>query len=125
MKILPNFPEFVGFQTMVILDPYGMSFDAVGVFGPVFQFLFESDSSYFEGLDTGVSHDQVMEYDFNTNKYTEITKINGGLAAHGCTGFITNNGNRFLVTVGGHVNSVATSEFPLFFYKTRSKVLQS
>ena len=23
----------VGFQTMVILDPYGMTFDAVGVFG--------------------------------------------------------------------------------------------
>ena len=26
-------PEFVGFQTMVILDNYGMTFDAVGVFG--------------------------------------------------------------------------------------------
>ena len=26
-------PELIGFQTMVILDPYGMNFDAVGVFG--------------------------------------------------------------------------------------------
>ena len=26
-------PELVGFQTMVILDPYGMTLDAVGVFG--------------------------------------------------------------------------------------------
>ena len=25
-------PELVGLQTMVILDPYGMTFDAVGVF---------------------------------------------------------------------------------------------
>ena len=25
-------PELVGFQTMVIIDPYGMTFDAVGVF---------------------------------------------------------------------------------------------
>ena len=31
-------PELVGFQTMVILDPYGMTFDAVGVFGLVFDF---------------------------------------------------------------------------------------
>ena len=29
-------PEFVGFQTMVILDPNGMTFDAVGVFDLVF-----------------------------------------------------------------------------------------
>ena len=28
-------PELVGFQTMVILDPNGMAFDAVGVFGLV------------------------------------------------------------------------------------------
>ena len=28
-------PELVGFQTMVILDPNGMNFDAVGVFGLV------------------------------------------------------------------------------------------
>ena len=26
-------PELVGFQTMEILDPNGMTFDAVGVFG--------------------------------------------------------------------------------------------
>ena len=41
-------PELVGFQTMVILDPYGMSFDAVDVFGLDFQLLFKSGSSYFE-----------------------------------------------------------------------------
>ena len=35
-------PEFVGFQTMVILDPYGMTFDAVGVFGLAFHLLFRS-----------------------------------------------------------------------------------
>ena len=29
-------PEFVGFQTMVILDPYGMTFDASGIFGLAF-----------------------------------------------------------------------------------------
>ena len=33
LKILPYIPEFVGFQTMLILDPYGMNFNAVGVFG--------------------------------------------------------------------------------------------
>ena len=29
-------PELVGFKTMVILNPYGMTFDAVGVFDLVF-----------------------------------------------------------------------------------------
>ena len=43
-------PELVGFQTMVILDPNGMTFDAVGVFGLVFWLLFKSGSSYCEGL---------------------------------------------------------------------------
>ena len=42
-------PELVGFQTMVILDPYGMTFDAVGFFGLDFQLLFKSGSSYCEG----------------------------------------------------------------------------
>ena len=41
-----NVPELVGFQTMLILDPYGMTFDAVGVFGLDFQLLFKSGSSY-------------------------------------------------------------------------------
>ena len=79
----------------------------------------DNDKFYVLGglKDDGVSHDQVMEYDFNTNKYTEITKINGGLAAHGCTGYVLNNGQRFLVTVGGHVNSVATSKFLFFSIK--------
>ena len=31
---------------MVILDPYGMTFDAVGVFSTTFWFLFKSGSSY-------------------------------------------------------------------------------
>ena len=39
-------PELVGFQTMVILDPYGITFNAVGVFGLDFQLLFKSGSSY-------------------------------------------------------------------------------
>ena len=39
-------PELVGFQTMVILDPNGMTFDAEGVFGLVFWLLFKSGSSY-------------------------------------------------------------------------------
>ena len=39
-------PELVGFQTMVILDPNGMAFDAVGVFGLDFWLLFKSWSSY-------------------------------------------------------------------------------
>ena len=39
-------PEFVGFQTMVILDPFGMTFDAVGVFGLAFWLLLKSGSSY-------------------------------------------------------------------------------
>jgi hypothetical protein len=39
-------PELAGFQTMVILDPNGIIFDAVGVFGLAFQILFKSGSSY-------------------------------------------------------------------------------
>ena len=39
-------PELVGFQTMVILDPYGITFNAVNAFGPDFQLLFKSGSSY-------------------------------------------------------------------------------
>ena len=34
--------ELVGFQTMAILDPKGMTFDSVGVFGLVFWLLFKS-----------------------------------------------------------------------------------
>ena len=65
-------------------------------------------------MDNGVSHDQVMEYDFNTNKYTEITKIEGGLAGHGCTAYV-HKGQKALVTVGGYVNSEATGKFFSFF----------
>ena len=39
-------PELVGFQTMVILDPNGMTFDAVGVVGQDFWLLFKFGSSY-------------------------------------------------------------------------------
>ena len=39
-------PEFVGFQTMGILVPYGITFDAVDVFGLAFQLLFKSCSTY-------------------------------------------------------------------------------
>ena len=46
LKILPYMPELVGFQTMVILDPYSITFNAVGVFGLDFQLLFKSRSSY-------------------------------------------------------------------------------
>ena len=41
-------PELVGFQTVVNLDPYGTTFNAVGVFGLDFQLLFKSGSSYCE-----------------------------------------------------------------------------
>ena len=41
-------PKLLGFQTMVILDPNGMSFHAVFVFGPDFQLLFKSSSSYYD-----------------------------------------------------------------------------
>ena len=37
--------KLVGFQTMVILDPNGMTFDAIGVFGMVFWLLFKSGLS--------------------------------------------------------------------------------
>ena len=42
----PRKAELEGFQTMVILDPYDMTFDAVGVFGLAFWLLFKSTSSY-------------------------------------------------------------------------------
>ena len=42
----PRKAELVGFQTMVILDPYDMAFDAVGVFGLDFWLLFKSALSY-------------------------------------------------------------------------------
>ena len=32
-------PELVGFQTMGILDPNGINFDALCVFGPDFQLI--------------------------------------------------------------------------------------
>ena len=49
-KIVLKISEFVGFQTMVILelDLFGMTFDAVGAFGLAFWLLFKSGSSYCE-----------------------------------------------------------------------------
>ena len=59
-------PELVGFQTIVILDPNGMTFDAVGVFGLVFWLLFKSGSSYcdLEPLDVPYSQNQFLGWDF-------------------------------------------------------------
>ena len=48
MKILPYVPDFVGFQTIVILDPYDMTFNAVGVFALTFNILFKSYSTYWK-----------------------------------------------------------------------------
>ena len=42
-------PELVGFQTMMILDPHGMTFDAVGVFGLDFHLFLKSCSTYCDG----------------------------------------------------------------------------
>ena len=39
-------PEFVEFQSMGILVPYGITFDAVGVFGLAFHLLFKPCSTY-------------------------------------------------------------------------------
>ena len=39
-------PKFVGFQSMMIPDPYGITFDVVGVFGLAFQLLFKYWSTY-------------------------------------------------------------------------------
>ena len=36
----------VGFQTMIILDPYDMAFEIVVVFGLYFDFLFNPYSTY-------------------------------------------------------------------------------
>ena len=61
------------------------------------------------GLDysEGKTIDPIMEYDFTKNKYTEISTINNGLAAHGCTGYVDQE-SRYLVTVGGHEDYVVT-----------------
>ena len=53
----------VGFETMVIIDPYGMTFDAVVVFGLDFRLIFKS-ASYCE-----VSRKDIFTYNFSKNKY--------------------------------------------------------
>ena len=61
-------PELVGFQTMVILDPYDMTFDAVGVFGPDFWLLFKSASSYCGGIEpvTAKISQKQLKFDLKT-----------------------------------------------------------
>ena len=61
------------------------------------------------GLDysKGKTIDPIMEYDFTKDKYKEIKTLNKGLAAHGCTGYVS-QGSRYLVTVGGHEDYVVT-----------------
>ena len=39
-------PEQLGFETMLIIDPWGMAYHAVGVIGLTFDFLFKMVSSY-------------------------------------------------------------------------------
>ena len=39
-------PQLLGFQTIVIIDLNGMTFDAVCVFGPDFQLLFKCCRNY-------------------------------------------------------------------------------
>ena len=39
LKILSYMPMFAGFQIMMILDPYGITFDAVGVWPGLSNFM--------------------------------------------------------------------------------------
>ena len=43
--------KLLGFQTMVILDLYGMTFAAIGIFGVDFQVLFKPGFSYCDKSD--------------------------------------------------------------------------
>ena len=57
-------PEQLGFETMLIIDPWGMAFHAVGVIGLTFDFLFKMVSSYCAMVFT--SGDS-LEYTRNVN----------------------------------------------------------
>ena len=57
---------------MVILDPYGMTFDAVGVFGLVSQLLFKSCSSYCGVL---LIQKQTFHQKGTAHKYKKSEKI--------------------------------------------------
>ena len=61
-------PEFVGFQTtMVILDPYGMSSDAVGVFA-----LWSGLLTFFKNLDYHMyCADLDIFYNLHTTSYSQ------------------------------------------------------
>ena len=65
-------PELVGFQTMVILDPYGMTIDAVGVFGLDFQLLFKSGSSYCELFKWGHSKSTPCPLNANVQLFASL-----------------------------------------------------
>ena len=46
LKISPYIPELLGFETMLIIDPYGIAVHARVVAGLVFSLLFKLVSSY-------------------------------------------------------------------------------
>ena len=72
-------PEFVGFQTMGILVPYGITFDAVGVFGLAFHLLFKSCSTYcvrhtcFEADKFGFISTEYSRFDIDLRKIKVVT----------------------------------------------------
>ena len=74
-------------------------------------FMPDDDDKFYVlgGLDysEGKTIDPIMEYDFTKDKYKEIKTFSKGLAAHGCTGYVS-QGSRYLVTVGGHEDYVVT-----------------
>ena len=47
--ISPYMPELLGFESMLIIDPYGMAIDVRVVAGLAFSLLFKFVSSYCEG----------------------------------------------------------------------------
>ena len=63
--MLSYMPELVGFQSMVILDPNGMTFDAVGAFGLAFQLISNSGSSYCGAASKVISPHRWLESDLN------------------------------------------------------------
>ena len=57
-----DMPELVGFQTMVILDPNGMTFDAGGAFGP----------DFYSNLDHHTVYSQLIFYSFSMEGFQYI-----------------------------------------------------
>ena len=56
---------------MLILDPYDMTFDAVGVFGLDFWLLFKSALSYCDGLSSFQERDTNLEIFLAKNQYPQ------------------------------------------------------